>query len=72
MRILRGLTSRLLACGCMAGIYETYDGTVVTLLDDRGAACRVATHVAGIAIPELAGAPHESDVALHADRQGKA
>jgi len=31
MRILRGLTSRLLPCGCIAGIYETYDGQVVAL-----------------------------------------
>ena len=72
MRILRGLTSRLLPCGCMAGIYETYDGTVVTLLDDRGADCRIPTHVAGSAIPELAAAPHDSEVALHTDRQRKA
>ena len=35
MRILRGLTSRLLPCGCVAGVYETYDGAVVTLLDER-------------------------------------
>ena len=55
MRILRGLTSRLLPCGCIAGIYETYDGTVVTLLDDRSPSCRDTSHVAGNTIPELAG-----------------
>jgi hypothetical protein len=73
MRILRGLTSRLLPCGCLAGVYETYDGAVVTLLDDRGPNCTMASHVAGNEVPELA-IPHDSrdsEVALHADGQGK-
>jgi hypothetical protein len=56
MRILRGLTSRLLPCGCMAGIYETYDGKVVTLLDERQSSCEDANHVNGQQVPELAGA----------------
>ena len=56
MRILRGLTSRLLPCGCVAGIYETYDGEVVTLIDERNAACPEARHVEGDPVPELAGA----------------
>jgi len=72
MRILRGLTSRLLPCGCMAGIYETYDGTVVTLLDDRGPDCQAAGHVEGAAVPELAATSQASEVTLHADGQGKA
>jgi hypothetical protein len=55
MRILRGLTSRLLACGCIAGVYETYDGAIVTLLDDRNEQCGDPSHVAGEPIPELAG-----------------
>jgi hypothetical protein len=57
MRILRGLTSRLLPCGCMAGVYETYDGAVVTLLEDREAACSVPGHTEGNQIADLAGAP---------------
>ena len=56
MRILRGLTSRLLSCGCIAGVYETYDGAVVTLLDDRGERCPHTAHVPGNEIPELTGA----------------
>ena len=56
MRILRGLTSRLLACGCMAGVYETYDGAVVTLLDDRSERCVDPAHVPGHQVAELAGA----------------
>lgn len=71
MRILRGLTSRLLPCGCMAGIYETYTGRVVTLLDDRGAGCTDSSHVAGEEIPEFVGMTSASEVALHADRQRK-
>lgn len=54
MRILRGLTSRLLPCGCVAGVYETYDGPVVTLLDERQADCSDPTHVEGNAIPDMA------------------
>jgi len=57
MRILRGLTSRLLPCGCIAGIYETYDGEVVALLDERQATCRDRAHRAGTQIPELAAHP---------------
>jgi hypothetical protein len=68
MRILRGLTSRLLPCGCVAGIYETYDGEVVALLDERDSACADQNHEAGNRIPELAGVA-ASEVALHAERQ---
>lgn len=71
MRILRGLKSRLLPCGCIAGVYETYDGAVVTLLDERMATCQDPTHREGNQIPDLPGAP-PSKVTLHADRQGEA
>lgn len=57
MRILRGLRSRLLQCGCVAGIYETYDGEIITLLDERHETCRDATHENGKQIPDLAAAP---------------
>ncbi len=56
MRILRGLSSRLLPCGCMAGVYETYDGAVVTLLDERQATCTEPGHIEGDQIADLAGA----------------
>ena len=71
MRILRGLTSRLLSCGCIAGVYETYDGAVVTLLDEREATCQDPTHGDGNRIPDLPGAERSSKVALHADREGE-
>ena len=44
MRILRGLSSRLLPCGCVAGVYETYDGDVITLIDEHAATCPDADH----------------------------
>jgi len=75
MRILRGLTSRLLPCGCLAGVYETYDGAVVPLLDDRNPGCTTASHVEGTEVPEYAvthgTSDRDSEVALHANRQRK-
>jgi len=71
MRILRGLTSRLLPCGCIAGVYETYDGEIVTLLDDRQVNCTNPHHTDGNPVPELANL-QRSEVALQADRQRKA
>jgi len=47
MRIRRGLGSRRLRCGCLAGIYETYRDEIVTILDVPGAACGHPGHVAG-------------------------
>jgi hypothetical protein len=61
MRILRGLTSRLLPCGCVAGIYETYDGSVVTLLDEPQSTCLDPRHTEGNQIPDLAGVGAPSD-----------
>jgi hypothetical protein len=52
MAILRGLSSRLLSCGCLAGVYETYEGDVVTIIDARGGACTVSTHHDGNALPK--------------------
>ena len=70
MRILRGLTSRLLPCGCIAGVYETYDGKVVTLLDDREGTCTNVGHESGNPVPELARL-QRSEVTLQTNRQGK-
>ena len=51
MRILRGLSSKFLPCGCLAGVYETYDGGIVGILDSKADACRVKTHRNGKIIP---------------------
>ncbi|HEY2431870.1 MAG TPA: hypothetical protein VGI12_04280 [Vicinamibacterales bacterium] len=68
MRILRGLTSRILPCGCAAGVYETYDGIVVTLIDERQTACAEPSHLEGEAIPEGAGVGQNSETNPSRDR----
>ena len=50
-RILRGLSSKVLPCGCLAGVYETYDGHVVRILDAKGNSCREAAHELGKFVP---------------------
>jgi hypothetical protein len=39
MRILRGLRGETLACGCSVGVYETYSGEIIMVLDYRHPAC---------------------------------
>ena len=72
MRILRGLTSRLLPCGCVAGVYETYEGPVVTLLDEHEPSCANPSHIEGDEITDLfAQSVKASKVGLHANRERK-
>lgn len=47
MRILKGLSSRRLPCGCVVGIYETYGAEIVTLVDSRDEACDRREHAPG-------------------------
>ena len=51
MRILRGLSSRVLPCGCLAGLYETYDSEIVGILDARGLSCADSSHEPGQTLP---------------------
>ena len=51
MRILRGLSSKWLACECLVGVYETYDGHVVTIVDAKGTGCEDASHRTGQIVP---------------------
>ena len=44
MRILRGLGSRLLSCGCLVGRYETYSGATIWMVDAVALGCDVPTH----------------------------
>ena len=55
MRIQRGLSSRFLPCGCLAGIYETYEGEVVAVVDARSTTCADPAHAIGraIAVPDV-------------------
>jgi hypothetical protein len=51
MRILRGLSSKWLPCECLIGVYETYDGLVVTIVDAKGTGCADASHRTGLIVP---------------------
>jgi hypothetical protein len=42
--ILRVLRGARLACGCIAGVYETYGGVTVAVIDEAHADCRLAQH----------------------------
>ena len=61
-RILRGLSSRRLPCGCLLGIYETYDGRVVSIIDAVGEACGNREHDEGrqAVVQDSASAPVNS------------
>ena len=54
MRILKGLRSAVLPCGCVAGVYETYDGKIVTLIDTPNASCADPAHKDGSEVPAVA------------------
>jgi len=54
MRILRGLSSKWLPCECLVGVYETYDGRVVTIVDAKGTGCAEPTHRNGHIVPREA------------------
>ena len=51
MRLLRGLGSQLLPCGCLAGVYETYAGITVSIIDARSDECSVEGHRVGLVVP---------------------
>lgn len=66
-RILRGLSSRLLPCGCLLGIYETYEGTVIGLVDARAAECGLTAHDGGNVLPVHHAARHGCDTRAKGD-----
>jgi len=51
MRVLRGLSGRVLACGCVVGVYETYGGAVVDTIDVRSDRCSNPDHRRGAIVP---------------------
>lgn len=59
-RIRLTLAGFTLPCGCVGGIYETYSGAVVRLLDVRGSRCSLEQHRPGA---EIDGAPDTADAA---------
>ena len=68
MRIRRGLGSRRLPCGCVAGVYETYRDEVVTIVDAANPRCADAAHQAGNVIPDATAGYSDR----HASRRGRA
>jgi hypothetical protein len=56
MRILRLLSNRPLPCGCRVGIYETYSGPIVRIVDARAAECPDCAHRPGARL-EAVGRP---------------
>ena len=44
LRILRGLDSRGLPCGCLVGLYETYAAATVAIIDAKGSVCADEAH----------------------------
>jgi len=52
MRILRGVGSTVLACGCFVGLYEKYSGATVAIVDVPGERCVAHRRGETIAAPE--------------------
>jgi len=50
----------VLPCGCLLGIYETYEGSVIGLVDLKSARCADQTHDGGTIIP-ASGLDHGRD-----------
>jgi hypothetical protein len=63
MRFLRGVSGRVLACGCLVGVYETYSGEIVATIDARGERCPRSHRLHAIvpALPSDAAAEPDSD-----------
>ena len=51
MAILRGVSSRQLPCGCLVGVYETYEGEIVSIVDARRGSCVDPAHEEGKTVP---------------------
>jgi hypothetical protein len=47
LRILRVVGSRSLQCGCFVGVYETYTGATVEIVEERGPRCPERSHDEG-------------------------
>jgi hypothetical protein len=47
MRIRLALNSHIRPCGCLVGVYETYAGEVVEIVDAHGEQCPDPAHRTG-------------------------
>jgi hypothetical protein len=48
-RCVRGMT---LSCGCVAGVYETFAGDAVTVIDVPSPSCAVRGHDVNVLVPQ--------------------
>jgi hypothetical protein len=60
MKILRGLGSRTLPCGCLVGVYETYASQTVAIIDVKGSRCTDGGHRVDsrVDLPMIDGRPY--------------
>ena len=61
MRLRRGVAGRVLPCGCLVGIYETYDGSVVATIDAKGTTCAQGVHVLHAVVAEASVQPGDAN-----------
>jgi hypothetical protein len=47
MHLQRALRGRLLPCGCLVGLYETYEAVTVAIIDAVDAGCADVRHRVG-------------------------
>jgi hypothetical protein len=50
LRILRVVSSRMLDCGCLVGVYETFAGGYEEIVDAKGGRCPLDEHRPGRSI----------------------
>ena len=55
MSVLRGVAGKVLDCGCLTGVYETYAGDVIQVIDAVGKTC--AEHKKGDEVPRAGSGP---------------
>jgi len=63
MAILRGVSGKVLECGCLVGVYETYGGRTVHVVDAVGEGCLQhhkgdPVRLEGGGRPDAAAGPH--------------
>jgi hypothetical protein len=70
MRILRVVGSGVISCGCFVGLYETYHGPTVQIIEEQGVRCVNPGHQPGhlVSAPGFASSVASSGQASAAQR----
>jgi hypothetical protein len=45
------VAGKCLSCGCLVGVYETYQGAVVATIDAQGRSCQDSSHRLHASVP---------------------